>query len=97
MRLIKNYWLIAVGILVGLSGGYLYWQQIGCVSGKCLITSSPINSSLYGAMMGGLLFMVARRAAMNFATSHLKDHLQNYLDSVLKRQGPDSPSHVASR
>ena len=51
----------------------------------------------FSGMMSGLFFTVARRAAMNFATSHLKDHLQHYLDSVLKRQGPDSPSHVASR
>lgn len=65
MRLIKNYWLIAVGLLVGLSGGYLYWQQIGCVSGKCLITSSPVNSSLYGAMMGGLLFSMFKKEKNN--------------------------------
>ena len=61
MLLIKNYWLIAIGILTGVAGGYLYWQQIGCVSGTCPITSSPINSSLYGAMMGGLLFSMFRK------------------------------------
>jgi hypothetical protein len=32
---------------------------------------------------------------MNFATTHLKDHFQNYLATVLKRQGPDTHSHVA--
>jgi Family of unknown function (DUF6132) len=48
--------LIAMGGLVGLAGGYLYWQQIGCVSGSCPITSNPIHASLYGAVMGGLLF-----------------------------------------
>jgi hypothetical protein len=61
MRLIKNYWLIAIGILGGIAGGYLYWQEIGCVSGTCPITSSPVNSSLYGAMMGGLLFSMFRK------------------------------------
>ncbi|NOS93523.1 MAG: hypothetical protein HOP30_16505 [Cyclobacteriaceae bacterium] len=48
--------LIAMGGLVGLAGGYFYWQQIGCVSGSCPITSNPIHASLYGAVMGGLLF-----------------------------------------
>ncbi len=61
MRLIKDYWLISTGVLVGVAGGYLYWQQIGCVTGTCPITSSPINSSLYGAMMGGLLFSMFKK------------------------------------
>ena len=50
--------LIAMGGLVGLAGGYFYWQQIGCVSGSCPITSNPVHSSLYGAVMGGLLFSI---------------------------------------
>ena len=61
MQFIKQYWLIAAGILVGVAGGYLYWQQIGCVTGTCPITSSPVNSSLYGAMMGGLLFSILKK------------------------------------
>ena len=28
---------------------------IGCLSGTCAITSKPINSTLYGGLMGGLL------------------------------------------
>ncbi len=61
MQFIKQYWLIAAGILAGVAGGYLYWQQIGCVTGTCPITSSPLNSSLYGAMMGGLLFSILKK------------------------------------
>ena len=61
MQFIKHYWLIAAGSLVGVAGGYLYWQQIGCVTGTCPITSSPVNSSLYGAMMGGLLFSILKK------------------------------------
>jgi len=38
--------------VVGLAAGFLYWQQIGCVTGTCPITSSPLNSSLYGGLMG---------------------------------------------
>ena len=49
----KVYFLAA---LIGAIGGYLYYQQIGCSSGTCMITSKPVNSTLYGAFMGALLF-----------------------------------------
>ena len=48
--------LTVLGILAGAVGGYLYYHFIGCTSGSCPITSQPVNSTLYGAMMGGLLF-----------------------------------------
>jgi hypothetical protein len=54
-RIIKNR-LTIVGILIGVIGGYLYYAFVGCASGTCAITSSPIISSLYGGLMGGLLF-----------------------------------------
>ena len=44
-----------LGIVVGAIGGYLYYHFIGCSSGSCAITSQPINSTLYGAAMGGLI------------------------------------------
>lgn len=47
--------LYMVGAVIGAIGGYIYWQQIGCVSGTCAITSKPLNSTLYGAVMGALL------------------------------------------
>ncbi|MCE2711502.1 MAG: DUF6132 family protein [Cryomorphaceae bacterium] len=50
-----------VGILLGLTGGYLYYYFIGCSSGSCAITSRPLNSSLYGAIMGGLFFSLFER------------------------------------
>jgi hypothetical protein len=46
--------------------GYLYWQQIGCASGICMITSKPLNSTIYGAAMGGLFFgMFKKRSNKN--------------------------------
>lgn len=45
-----------VGAIVGGVAGYLYYYFIGCASGTCLITSKPINSTLYFAMMGALVF-----------------------------------------
>ena len=44
-----------IGIAFGALAGWPYWYFVGCSSGSCAITSSPVNSSLYGAFMGGIL------------------------------------------
>jgi len=44
-----------IAVLAGGGLGFAYWYFIGCTSGGCAITSSPVNSSLYGALMGVLL------------------------------------------
>jgi len=41
--------------LLGAVGGYLYYRLVGCVGGACPITSNPIISTLYGAVIGFLL------------------------------------------
>ncbi|HRP90638.1 MAG TPA: DUF6132 family protein [Edaphocola sp.] len=56
MSLLKKYNLEILGIVLGSVAGFLYWKFVGCESGTCAITSKPLNSSLYGAVMGGLLF-----------------------------------------
>lgn len=56
MSFIIKHKLTVLGILAGAVGGYLYYHFIGCTSGSCPITSQPVNSTLYGAMMGGLFF-----------------------------------------
>ncbi len=48
--------ITGIGIVIGAIAGYLYYYYIGCASGTCSITSKPLNSSLYGAVMGGLIF-----------------------------------------
>lgn len=52
----KHIVYIALGALIGAAGGYAYWMFIGCESGTCPITSKPLNSTMYGVLMGGLLF-----------------------------------------
>jgi len=44
-----------IGITLGAVAGFLYWKFVGCSSGTCMITSRPINSTLYGALMGFLV------------------------------------------
>jgi len=56
MQFIKSHFITIIGVLIGLAAGYVYWHQVGCLSGTCPITSSPVNSSLYGALMVGLVF-----------------------------------------
>lgn len=53
--------LTIFGIVMGALGGYLYYHFIGCSSGTCAITSRPLNSTLYGALMGGLLLSSFKR------------------------------------
>jgi hypothetical protein len=48
--------ITGIGIAIGAVSGYLYYFYIGCASGTCAITSKPFNSTLYGAVMGGLIF-----------------------------------------
>ena len=44
-----------IGITLGAVAGFLYWKLVGCSNGTCMITSKPINSTLYGALMGFLV------------------------------------------
>ncbi|MFT3747354.1 MAG: DUF6132 family protein [Agriterribacter sp.] len=60
-RLLKKNLLVIVGIIAGAVGGLLYWKFVGCTSGTCPITSKPLNSSVYGAIMGGLLFSMFKK------------------------------------
>lgn len=53
--------LTVVGIALGLISGYLYWHFIGCQSGICAITSNPKNSTLYGGIIGGLVFSLFKK------------------------------------
>jgi uncharacterized membrane protein YeaQ/YmgE (transglycosylase-associated protein family) len=58
MQYIKNNLLLIIGIIVGSLAGFFYWKFVGCSSGRCLITSRPVNATIYGAILGGLLFSI---------------------------------------
>lgn len=45
---------IGIGLVLGAIGGYLFYYYIGCASGSCAISSKPVNSTLYGMVLGGL-------------------------------------------
>ena len=60
-EILKEQVLAIIGIILGAIGGYLYWHYIGCVSGTCPITSSPIMSTIWGALLGGLLLSMFKK------------------------------------
>lgn len=55
MALLTKYKFYIVGALLGAIAGYSYYYFVGCASGTCMITSKPLNSTIYGAVMGSLL------------------------------------------
>ena len=65
MNFISKNVLAIIGIIAGAIGGYLYYYFIGCSSGTCPITSKPLNSTVYGAIMGGLFFSLFKQEKNN--------------------------------
>ena len=69
-KLFKQFWLPVVGAMVGAVAGFLYWKFVGCTNGTCSITSKPANSTIYFALLGGLLFSM-------FQKKKAKDNIDN--------------------
>lgn len=55
MEFLKQRWITISISLIGALAGYIYWQQIGCASGTCIIQSQWYTSSGYGLLMGYLI------------------------------------------
>lgn len=55
----KLYW---IGAIVGAVAGFLYWKYVGCLTGTCAITSNPVRSTVYFAVMGALFFGLFKRS-----------------------------------
>jgi len=45
---------VIIGIVLGAIAGFAYYKFVGCSSGACPITSNPIISTIYGAVMGAV-------------------------------------------
>lgn len=56
--MINKYKRTIIGVFIGAILGYLYYRFVGCASGTCNITSDPLNSSIYGSLIGGLFFNI---------------------------------------
>jgi hypothetical protein len=52
--------LSLIGLILGAIGGYIYYAEIGCISGTCAITSNPWMSTAWGGAFGYLVFDMFR-------------------------------------
>lgn len=43
---------LALGFLIGGALGYGYHRLVGCQTGACPLTATPLRGILYGAVMG---------------------------------------------
>lgn len=55
MQFVTKYKFIGIGVLIGGLLGFAYYHFIGCATGTCAITSKPLNSTIYGMIMGYLM------------------------------------------
>nr|WP_320132616.1 DUF6132 family protein [uncultured Holophaga sp.] len=50
---------ILIGVLVGGGLGFGWQKLVGCRTGACPLTATPLRSTIYGAVLG-LLFTLPR-------------------------------------
>ncbi|HPY29417.1 MAG TPA: DUF6132 family protein [Verrucomicrobiota bacterium] len=46
---------LLLGAVLGGGLGLAFYKFVGCSTGTCPLTSNPVISSIYGAVMGALL------------------------------------------
>lgn len=68
-KFVKKHLFTIIGIAVGAVAGISYWKFIGCSTGSCAITSNPLNSTLYGAAMGGILLSTFKKNKKEYDVS----------------------------
>ena len=57
--------LYVIGAVVGALAGFLYWKYVGCLTGTCAITSSPVRSTIYFAVLGSIVFSLFKQETKN--------------------------------
>ena len=53
--------MYGIGAVAGAIAGFLYWKYVGCLTGACAITSNPVRSTVYFAIIGALLFNLFKK------------------------------------
>lgn len=54
--------LLVFGAVAGAIAGLLYWKYVGCLTGTCAITSNPVRSTIYFAVIGVLVFSLFKKS-----------------------------------
>jgi hypothetical protein len=52
---------IALGVIVGGGLGFGYYKLVGCQTGTCPLTATPLRAMLYGSTMGLLIGLMGRK------------------------------------
>jgi hypothetical protein len=50
----------ALGLLIGAGLGLVWWKVVGCRTGACPLTATPLRAGLYGAVMGLIWSLTTR-------------------------------------
>jgi FtsH-binding integral membrane protein len=66
MMTLLKYKFTLLGLALGAIAGYAYYYFVGCASGTCAITSNPVYSTLYAALMGGVFFHSFQKENNNY-------------------------------
>ncbi len=53
--------MVWLGALLGGLGGYAYYHFVGCTNGTCMISSKPLNSTLYFAVLGAVFLSMFKK------------------------------------
>ena len=46
---------LVIGSILGAGLGFAFYKFVGCSTGTCPLTSNPLITTLYGAVVGGLI------------------------------------------
>jgi uncharacterized membrane protein len=52
---------IAMSVLIGGGVGFGYFKLVGCRTGSCPLTATPLRAVLYGSTMGLLFALMGRK------------------------------------
>lgn len=55
MKFLKQNIITIIGGIIGGVLGYLYWFNIGCVNGQCMMKSNPYITVFYGMLIIGII------------------------------------------
>jgi len=71
---------VLAGIVLGGILGYLYYKLVGCYSGTCAITSSPIISTIYGSVLITLIIELLNEIRISIKKFvHKRNNTRNHI------------------
>jgi thioredoxin 1 len=73
---------VAMGVLIGGTLGFVYQKLVGCRTGTCPLTVTPLRAILYGVVMG-LLFTLTGCSRRETPPSKAKETSMNTTSNVI--------------